>query len=299
MTHVPIAPEAIAEALRSAWGMSVRAGDVCAIPRGATADVFSVVAGDGARFVAKYAYDDRAYFEGGLRASALVDGFPVAAPVRPLDGGWSTMLEWPPGHRHPLALLRFVDGERVADDRPDAPELLGSVCGAVHAQLLRVDPASVGVSVPDDPVGDVINDWDVGDDLRWLDALAVDVVARARSLVAAGGLRLSVGVWDGPDIRVTADGSVGLIDFGHTFWAPLVHFVANRSLIVAYDDAARLHRFLGAVESSLPLTREERAALPVFRAISAVIYARWAASTGSAPDWLAQLVRFLRSRPTG
>jgi Ser/Thr protein kinase RdoA (MazF antagonist) len=299
VSHVPIPAALVAEALRSSWRLPVADADVCEIPPGATASVFLVRVG-GETFVAKFAYDERAYFEAGLRVSELVDGFPVATPVRASDGAWTTMLEWPAGLLHPLALLRFVPGDPIEHDRPDAPELLGSVCGAVHSQLLTLDPSSVGVAVPDEAVGDVINDWDVGDELRWLDGLAVEVVARARSLVAGGGLRLSVGVWDGPDVRVREDGSVGLIDFGHTFWGPLVHFVANRSLIAAYDDAAKLERFFGAVErSGLRLTTEELAALPVFRSINAVIYARWAASTGSAPAWLQQLVRFLRSSSAG
>ena len=297
--HAPISKGLVAETVRSGGGLSIGDDDVAVIPPGATADVFSVDVG-GERFVAKYAYDDRAYFEGGLRASEVVHGWSVSTPVRTRDDALTAMIEWPPGHWHPVALLRFVEGDPVDDDRPDAPEVLGSVCGGVHAQLLALDPASVGVEVPAEVVGELLNEWDIGEELRWLDDLARELPARARELVAGGGLRLTVGVWDGPDIRIAEDGTVGLIDFGHTSWAPLVNVVANRSVVAAYEDASRLARFLGAVEASLPLTAAEHAALPVFRLYNAVIYARWAASRGEATTdsnrrWLARLVRFLES----
>ena len=297
--HAPIPKELVVEALRSAWGLSLGDDDVAVIPPGATASVFSVAVG-GERFVAKYAYDDRAYFEGGLRASEVVHGWPVSTPVRTSDGRLTLMIEWPPGHWHPLSLLRFVDGDPVDDDRPDAPEVLGAVCGGVHAQLLMLDPASIGIEAHEEVIGELVNDWEVGDELRWLDDLARELPARARELVAAGGLRQTVGVWDGPDIRIAADGTVGLIDFGHTSWGLLVNVVANRSVIAAYEDPIRLARFLAAVEARVPLTAAEHAALPVFRLINAVIYARWAASRGSETTdsqraWLARLVRFLQS----
>lgn len=280
-----------------AWGLAD--AEVAAIPPGVTADVFVVTRGTD-RWVGKYAYDSREYFEVGLKVSALLrdDEYAIAAPCLTIDGELVTMVEWPDGVEHPLALLRWVDGRALRSDDPGAPELRGSVCGWVHAQLLDVEPAGVGLTVhprlsttsPDE------YEWELGA-FGWLNQVNVDL-ARVE-LECRSGLRHSVAVWDGPDIHVDAD-RVGLIDFGHTSWHPLIHVVANRSLSFAQGDPNQLERFLAAVQVHLPLSTAELEALVLYQLINATIYARWAANQiiGGADHlvgWHGSLVTFLRT----
>jgi hypothetical protein len=146
--------------------------------------------------------------------------------------------------------------------------------------------------------------WALGD-LGWLDEVnrelgRMDAASRSQ-------LRHTVGVWDGPDVRLPSDevgagGRIGLIDFGHVSWQPLVHVVANRALIAAYDDRERLDRFLAAVQAELPLTAAELDHLDLQRLVNATIYARWSAmrrcetrAAGEPFDgsWLDQLLQIL------
>lgn len=112
---------------------------------GASADVFMLT--DGARrLVAKYAYQLRADFEPGLRCAELLaeGGMRTARPVHTDDGELLAMVEWPVGHWHPLAVLEWVDG-RAPSTRADSLQLLGRVCAEIHARLLNVDPADLGL----------------------------------------------------------------------------------------------------------------------------------------------------------
>jgi Ser/Thr protein kinase RdoA (MazF antagonist) len=301
MASAPIPTAAVLEALE-AWPIEVV--DVRPIPPGATADVFVVRDATGRRWVAKYTYDHRRYVEGGLAVSEVIDvgPWPLARPLRTTGGELTTMVEWPLRTEHPLAMLSWVPGRSLDDDWVGWPELLGSVCGRVHASLLRLDPAAVGVDATGDGVPELANGWDVGP-LTWLNDLADELPRRARAAVKDGGLRMVVGVWDGPDIRVEGEHGIGLIDFGHTSWQPLVHVVANRSLIAAYQDEVRLTRFLASLATHLTLTDAERTALPLFRVLNATIYARYMASrrvelgaTFAVKDaaWLERLLAYLR-----
>ena len=298
--HDPLPVDTVRTAL-GAWDL----GDellVEPIPPGATADVFAVRAGS-ERWVAKYVYDDRAYVEGGLAVSEVLDVAPwqVARPVRTADDGALTrMVEWPPGHEHPLAVLRWVDG-RVLEDTASHRDCRALVCGRVHARLLDLDPASVGIDVPAaDAPPEPLQDWDLGPN-AWLDELFVEL--RAEIVAWRPLVRCGIAVWDGPDVRIADDGGIGLIDFGHTSWQPLVNVVANRSLTGPDQGAAGLSRFLEVVEGELPLTDEEHAALECFRRYNAAIYARWASMRVHVHDdpavveWLDSLLRFLRPEP--
>jgi Ser/Thr protein kinase RdoA (MazF antagonist) len=189
------------------------------------------------------------------------------------SGAIIEMVEWPDGKHHPLALLTFVRGDPLEEDDDDAAELLGDVCGRVHAALLDVAPADVGVTVaPDAPVHRA--DVDVGPE-GWLNDVCFDLDERTTKI--KGELRHSISVWDGPDIRRTAT-STGVLDFGICGWHPLVHVVANRSLSAALADESRLDPFLVAVERHLPLTATEHDLIPLFRQLNAAIYARWVAA---------------------
>ena len=298
MSDEPLPVERLRPAL-AAWGLE-DADVVEAIPPGATADVFLVRRGD-ERWVAKYAYQDAAYVDAGLAASELLDVEPwdVARPVRTLDGERYRLVPWPEGHDHPLALLTWVDGRVPAIDEPGAVERKATVCGRVHAQLLDLDPDRVGVPVPapDRPV-DPLPSWDLGPH-QWLDDALTELLEE--TVAWCPTVRSCVGVWDGPDIRVRDDGGVGLIDFGHTSWQPLVNVVANRSLNGEDQGASTLARFLAALAQELSLTEPELEALESFRRCNAAGYARWAAmrmqehGDEALGAWLDSLVRYLRS----
>ena len=269
---------------------------------GATADVFMVEHRRG-RFVAKYAYDHKDYFETGLRASDVVAGagWTVAVALRTDQGELTELVEGPDGVAHPLAVLHYVPGDTLDGDRLDAPLILGHVCGGVHALLMDVDAADVGTA--GDPPELILDagHWDLGPN-GWLHYLADALNPLIASAMPT--LRPTVGVWDGPDIRMDGD-QIGLIDFGHTAWHPLVHVVANRSVVAAYQDSARLAAFLAEVEKQLPLTAEEHDALGLFRLVNATIYASWASMkceehrADGQPDelagWLSELVALIRT----
>ena len=301
MSHEPIPVERLRAAL-DAWELE-DADVVEPIPPGATADVFLVQRG-GERWVAKYCYQEPAYFDAGLAVSEVLDVgvWTIALPVRTVgEGARYRMVAWPDGHDHPLALLRWVDGRVLEAEEPGHLECKATVCGRVHAQLLHLDPASVGVELPppDERPGPIAP-WDLGPH-QWLDDVFVE--ARQETIEWRDRVRSCVAVWDGPDIRIRDDGGIGLLDFGHTSWQPLVNVVANRSLNGADQGVASLDRFLDALQRELPLTDDERRALDCYRRYNAGIYARWAAmrvhehGDQSVADWLASLVRFLRTDP--
>ena len=301
--HQPIPVDRLRRAL-AAWGLE-DAERVEPIPPGATADVFLVRHGD-ARWVAKFGYQETAHFDAGLAATEVLDlpGWDLATPVRTLDGERYRTAEWPDGYDRPLALLRWIEGRPLDADDPTTPECKATVCARVHAQLLTVDPATVGVEVPraDEPA-EPLEPWDLGPN-QWLDD--VFVALQHETIEWRSRVRPCVAVWDGPDVLIRErDGRIGLIDFGHVTWQPLVNVVANRSLIGADQGVASLPRFLDVLQRDLPLTREEHAALDAFRRYNAGIYARWAANRvhehgdRSVKSWLDSLVAFLRSDRSG
>jgi Ser/Thr protein kinase RdoA (MazF antagonist) len=260
----------------AAWGLGD--ADVVGITPGATSDVFLVMAGP-SRWVAKFNYDYRSYFETGLRVSQLVDArvgsdaFEVAVPVPTRAGELTALLEWPPETFHPLALLTFVHGDPLEGPKDEAARVLGEVCGRVHAALIDLTPGDVGLtSVPDQPDGNY-PDRSAGP-YEWLHALWRRLEQDAWSF--RHELRHAPAVWDGPDIRQRPSG-LGVLDFGHCGWHSIAHVVSNRSLNAALVDRSLLVTFLEAVERHLPLTRAEHDHLALHRARNIAIYARWVA----------------------
>ena len=302
MSHEPI-PIGLVRGALDAWDLGGADVVVEPIPPGATADVFLVQRGDD-RWVAKYAYQDVASFDAGLAVSEVLDlpDWSVATPARTSrDGARYVVVPWPDGADHALALLRWVDGRPLEHDAPGHVECKATVCARVHAPLIDLDPAVVGLEVPrQDAPPDPLPPWDLGPH-QWLDEVFVDLQQQTIGWRDADGVRSGVGVWDGPDVRIGEDGTIGLIDFGHVAYQPLVNVVANRSLSGDDQGRASLPRFLDALQRHLPLTAEELAALDCFRRYNVAIYARWAAmrrqehGERSRDDWLASLLRFLRA----
>ncbi|MEN3273316.1 MAG: hypothetical protein V7636_2077 [Actinomycetota bacterium] len=257
-----------------AWDLAD--ADLIGIVPGVTSDVFLVMRGD-QRWVAKFAYHHRAYFEVGLRVSEIVhrrlttEHFQVAVSVRTTDGDLTELVEWPVGNEHPLAVISYVRGDPLTANDADDVDLCGDVCGRVHAALLDVAPDDVGIAAHAE-LDDVQTETE---EATQLDRLCIELDNRTREM--RDSVRHAVSVWDGPDIR-RADRSIGVLDFGHCGWHPLVHVIANRSLNVALSDESRLEPFLEAVERHVPLTTEERDAIPLYRLLNAAIYARWVAS---------------------
>ena len=266
------------------------------ITPGATGDVFLLTLG-AERWVAKFTYDYRTYFEQGLKASEIVAAstdYLVATPCLTTSGERVVMVEWPEGRSHPLAVLEFVPGETLERDDPLSAQRMGSVCGTVHRVLLEVDPRTLGIEPVIAPMEPPTDGWDLGD-LAWLNDVFVALLTRATESIH--DVRWTVAVWDGPDIRLH-DGHIGLLDFGHTFWQPLVHAVANRSLIAAYGDERRLEDFLQGLHEHLELTAEEKEVFHLYGLINAGIYARWAAAhpNEAVAQWLLHdLVPYLRA----
>lgn len=92
------------------------------------------------RWVAKFAYQHQHEFEAGLRAAEIVQqaGVRSGQPLRTGRGALTVMVEGPPGHKHPLAVLEFVHGSpvgRLAAGR--MPETAGAVLGRVHSALME------------------------------------------------------------------------------------------------------------------------------------------------------------------
>lgn len=284
------------DALRSWSHVGAADADVTVtpIPPGATADVF-LVAGRGGRWVAKFAYEERGYFVTGLRVAKVIAAalpYETAVPVPTTEGEDVVMVAWPPGHEHPLTLLTFVDGRPLRPDDEDVPEVIGTVCGQVHAVLLGVDAEDVGLEAVPEPVPRISDRWDLGEH-AWLDDAYAELGDRAA--IVAPALRHGVAVWDGPDVRLRADGGVGLIDFGHTGWYPIPHVIASRSLPPPAAPPSWNERFLRSLEAHLPLTAAERGAIDLYRSVNATIYARWAVAHPSpeTTPWAEGLLAYL------
>ncbi len=102
------------------------------LPAGFTSEVWLVEAG-GAHFVAKYADQPQEALEAGLFAAELAEryGITSGAPLRTKEGALSLLVEEPYGQRHPLALLRFVEGSPLNVTEPGAASLYGQCSDAL------------------------------------------------------------------------------------------------------------------------------------------------------------------------
>lgn len=135
------------------------------------------------------------------------------------------LVEQPPGHQHPLALLRFVPGRPLDLSAPDAQSLVGGLLGRVH-RILHDAGAIPGCQDPlfaylamDAPEVFAHHPW-----LRPLLSRAVNAV---RAFEAATPATYGVIYGDGLQVlRNEETGQVGLIDWGAVGWGPLLFDVA-------------------------------------------------------------------------
>ena len=272
--HVPIPVEEVRAAL-SHWGIGE--AEFSELPRGATAEVWKVECEQGT-FVAKYAYDDRAHFENGLRAAEVARqaGLHSAAPLRTDDGNLTVMLEWPKGHWHPLTLLHWVDGQPFRDDSPGGVAEFARIHGTLQAALARDIPVPAGADVFS--YLDYLENapQDLGDDGE-LQALVAGVAAEARRFQETTPVTIANGVWDGPEVLVDTQGRHGLIDFGFCRPLPVLHAVANRSLHFGLEENERTRKFVELYCTHFPLTDAELRGVALFRKVSIAIYCKYQA----------------------
>jgi Ser/Thr protein kinase RdoA (MazF antagonist) len=88
--------------------------------------------------VTKLAYQPRASVENGLRAAAILarHGLRTGPAVHTRAGELTHLVDYPAGHWHALALLRFVDGKPLDWCRPEALRIAGETLGTIHRVLL-------------------------------------------------------------------------------------------------------------------------------------------------------------------
>src|SRR5205807_4765965 len=171
---------------------------------------------------------------------AQAAGLRSAAPAPTRTGELSVMVEWPDGVEHPLGLREFVPGVDFDARRPGSPDVLGDIIG-------RLQPAlAAGLRLADrtSPF-EYFSYLERDHDLSQFPLLrpAIDaVVAALRDLHQRGELTVAPCVWDGPEARIDADGVLGLYDFGFVMKMPVLHGLANRTML--FDNPSERERFV-------------------------------------------------------
>lgn len=275
-----------------AWGLSD--APVVRLPRGASADVFRVEGPTGERWVAKYAYMSRRDFEPGLLAAGVVaaGGLRAATPKTTPAGELATMVEWPDGHDHSLALLEWVPGRHLEPTSPVAAATVGETLGRVQTLLLDAGPARLGLSGDRDHLAYLRRaDQDLGR-RHWLHQRIAELVAAVDELTDAGQLTWGPGVWDGPEIVEDRDGILGLLDFGNVDWQPVAHAVAYGTTQVSppgRENPEAVAAFLAAFTRECRLATADVAAVETFRKVTIAVYAKFMATRHAAGRLDAQL----------
>jgi Ser/Thr protein kinase RdoA (MazF antagonist) len=231
-------------------------------------------------FVAKFAYDTQAHFEVGLACAELLaaHGFRTAEPVRTKAGQLTVTVPGPPGHHHPLALMRHVPGAPLSRAAPSAAATIGQTHGAMQ-RILSEHGHRLGLAKPATPhyVAYLEERSTPVADEDWLRPALERVVTRVRAIEVTQMI-WSVGVFDGPELLVDDDGAVGLIDFGNVAWQPAVFSLASQVALAeraAGGDAAR--QLVAAWIGEMPLPDGDLAALETYVLVCIAIYAKFAA----------------------
>ncbi|MGI8867869.1 MAG: hypothetical protein ACR2F6_03205 [Mycobacteriales bacterium] len=204
-------PQAVEASLVASWHLAEPLTVRRIAHDGVTSDVFDVTDAAGRRYAAKLTYDLPAAVEPGLRAAAAVARRTSieTAPAVPASGGSLTVLTPSVnGERHPLALLPWIDGRRLAAGERIADA--ARVLAAVHQALGDVE-------APDTMVGYL------GDDAArypWRDVI-VPASRAALEGVFRADLTWGACYGDGPELVATEDG-LALRDWGAVTRGPLL-----------------------------------------------------------------------------
>jgi Ser/Thr protein kinase RdoA (MazF antagonist) len=132
------------------------------------------------------------------------------------------LVEYPAGHWHALAVLRFVDGEPLDWCAPDAVRIIGNTLGIIH-RVLREDSS---VELHDQLFTYLIDDtaWGHQPEIEPLIACAV---AAVRSFESEYPVTYGPIYGDGLQVRVNGrDGAIGVIDWGTVSRGPLLFDLA-------------------------------------------------------------------------
>lgn len=246
---------AVLQAHLGAWPLPQRVR-VRKLKLGVQAEVWLVERGK-ERWVAKFAYQHQHDFEAGLRAAEIVQraGVRSGQPLRTRRGALTVMVEGPPGHHHPLAVLEFVHGSPVGSvEAGRMPETAGAVLGRVHSALME---KGSGLVTPHDLVNDLAISAENGDvgQHEWVRASIRHAIAEVRRFEASLLVTCGVIYGDGPELLVDAmTGSVGLIDWGGVAFGPLLYDVGMWTSQLSgrarerFVDAYRSHAHLRATE---------------------------------------------------
>ena len=234
------------------------------LPAGFTSEVWLVEAG-GAHFVAKYADQSQEALEAGLFAAELAErhGITSGAPLRTKEGALSLLVTEPSGQRHPLALLRFVEGSPLNDAEPGAASLYGQVLGRTHT-LLQGLIQQVTLDVYDF----LLQEEDYVVSQPGLAQLIRRACTAARAFEARRAVTSGV-IWaDRVEIVLEKEtGRVGVIDWGAIERGPLLFDVALTLLWLFPKGNQASEEFLHAYLAAAPITSDELEGLPYYTAL--------------------------------
>lgn len=234
------------------------------LPAGFTSEVWLVEAG-GAHFVAKYADQSQEALEAGLFAAELAErhGITSGAPLRTKEGALSLLVTEPSGQRHPLALLRFVEGSPLNDAEPGAASLYGQVLGRTHT-LLQGLIQQVTLDVYDF----LLQEEDYVVSQPGLAELIRRACTAARAFEARRAVTSGV-IWaDRVEIVLEKEtGRVGVIDWGAIERGPLLFDVALTLLWLFPKGSQASEEFLHAYLAAAPITSDELEGLPYYTAL--------------------------------
>ncbi len=235
------------------------------LPGGMTGEVWRVEAGD-QRFVAKYAYTAQQAFEGGLYAAELVEqhGITCGIPLRTKQGTLSMMVVGAHGQSQPLALLRYVSGERLNLGEPGAATLYGYMLGRTHSILLT-------------ELGDwcsfALYDFLLEEDTTvatqpGLASLIRQAIEATRAYEACRTVTYGV-IWaDALEIRRDNDtGRTGIIDWGAIERGPLLFDVAL-NVLWYFPEGSQAHgEFMSEYLSQSPISASELEGIKYYKAL--------------------------------
>lgn len=235
------------------------------LPGGMTSEVWSIEAGN-QRFVAKYAYTKQEAFEGGLHAAELVEqhGITCGAPLRTKQGTLSIMIESAQGQSQPLAVLRYVPGQRLDLTNPDAAALYGSLLGRTHSILLTES----GDWCASDLYAFLLEEDPAVIAQPGLAPLISQAIRAARAYEARRPVTTGI-IWaDALEIRLEREtGRAGIIDWGAIERGPLLFdIVLNASWY--FPEGSHTHReFMQAYLHEAPISADELAGINYYKAL--------------------------------